>query len=181
MKPLYFEPIEKPEADCLFEHLLGLDWLSVTEARQEYFMAEQLRSYKYGKGVGEREYHSSPYTFQVDELQTWLNDFEGPNQYNVCFLNRYDSQKHQLGWHADDSPSMDGGHPIAVVSLGAEREIWWKQKDESGLVPKEQRQLLKHGSVFIMPSGFQTDHLHRIPKCDRACGTRISLTFRRYI
>ena len=76
---------------------------------------------------------------------------------------------------------MIPNHDIAVISLGAEREIWWKQKDFKGPIPKENKQLLQNGSLFIMPAGFQKDYLHKIPKCDHACNIRISLTFRNYI
>jgi len=69
---------------------------------------------------------------------------------------------------------------IHVVSFGVEREIWWKEKEFKGLVPQENRQLLKSGSIFIMPAGFQANHFHKIPKADREVGPRVSLTFRNY-
>lgn len=165
--------------DELFAHLMCLPWLEVTEARKEYFMSDEPRSYVYGKGIGQRLYHSQPYTPEVSAVQDILND--NGNGYNLCFLNRYDHQKQQLGWHADDSPEMNHAHPIAVVSLGEPREIWWKRKGEQGVVPASNRKLLEHGSLFVMPAGFQRDHLHRIPKHDRDCGIRISLTFRQYV
>lgn len=101
--------------------------------------------------------------------------------FNVCFLNRYDDHRNQLGWHADDTPGMLHEHPIAVVSLGAAREIWWRPIGQTGVVPADQRQLLEDGSLFMMPAGFQRTHQHRIPKHDRPCGPRASLTFRRYV
>lgn len=180
MKPSYldrFDALHHP--DFLMAHLLGIEWLSVTEARREYFMSDVPRSYTYGSGVGARTYSSQPYTLAIEAVRGMLN--RGGLSFNVCFLNRYDDQRNQLGWHADDSPEMDTQHPIAVLSLGAEREIWWKPKDQKGEVPRDQRQKLGHGSLFVMPAGFQEGHLHRIPKCDRACGVRISLTFRRYV
>lgn len=165
--------------DKIFQHLLGLNWLQETEARQEYFMSDVPRSYAYGKGDYEREYHSSPYSDEVLEIQNKLN--AGGNQYNVCFLNRYNHQHHALGWHADDSPTMDREHPIAVVSFGAEREIWWKEQAYKGPIPKENRQKLGNGSLFVMPALFQDSYFHKIPKCDHVCDVRISLTFRRYL
>lgn len=33
----------------------------------------------------------------------------------------------------------------------------------------------------IMPPKMQETHLHKIPKGDKPCGGRISLTFRKYI
>jgi hypothetical protein len=47
-----------------------------------------------------------------------------------------------------------------------------------GTIPNEWRQLLGDGSLFIMPAGMQDSHKHKIPKHDRDCGPRVSLTFR---
>ena len=152
MKPEYHNNFVAnfANSDDVLKHLLELNWLSVTEARKEYFMSDVPRSYVYGKPPHDREYHSSEYSDVVKGIQNELNF--GGFDYNVCFLNRYDTQKHQLGWHADDSPTMDRDHPIAVVSFGAEREIWWKLQEEKGEVPKDQRQKLGHGSLFVMPA-----------------------------
>lgn len=177
MTPSY-QPNFVSSPDEALASLLALDWLQVTDARLEYFMSNTPRSYIYGKGIGEREYHSSAYSTEVLAIQDALN--QGGLNYNVCFLNRYNHQKHQLGWHADDSPTMDRDHPIAVVSFGAQREIWWRRQGETGVTPPEQRQLLGHGSLFVMPAGFQDLYFHRIPRADRECGVRVSLTFRRY-
>jgi alkylated DNA repair dioxygenase AlkB len=165
--------------DVVLADLLTLNWLDVTEARLEYFMSDEPRKYIYGKPPFDREYTSSDYSASVTEIQEKLNNELGA-KFNVCFLNRYNTQKNQLGWHADDSPTMDRDHPIAVISFGAEREIWWKLQNDTGVVPPEQRQKLGHGSLFVMPSRFQDSHLHRIPKADREVGVRVSLTFRRY-
>lgn len=155
-------------------------WWKRTDTRLEYFMADNKLSYSYGSGNGIREYWSESYHPLVKEVQNKLNDEFGA-AYNVCFLNRYDDQKMHLGWHADDSPNVDADHPIAVISVGAEREIWTRPNGATGVVPPEDRYLLKSNSLFIMPAGYQRTNQHRIPKCDRACGCRISLTFRRYI
>lgn len=177
MKPLYY-PKFLTSPETYLQPLLGLEWLSVTDARKEYFMSDEPRSYTYGQGEFAREYHSREYSEEVASIRDELNaDGSG---YNVCFLNRYDNQRNQLGWHSDDSPMMDGDHPIAVVSFGVEREIWWRKIGDKGETPKENRKLLASGSLFIMPAGFQSTHQHRIPKCDRECGVRISLTLRRY-
>jgi alkylated DNA repair dioxygenase AlkB len=174
MKPTYYDKMFNYD----LEHFLKLEWLEATETRKEYFMSDIPRKYSYGKGRGVREYTSNPYSPEVSRIQTFLNGIYH-SEYNVCFLNRYDTQKNHLGWHADDFVGMDQSHPIAVVSFGAEREIWWKKKDYKGIIPQENRQLLEDGSLFIMPGGFQDDYYHKIPKCDKDCGIRISLTFRK--
>lgn len=179
MTPLYIPDFIKGTDKEIFEALMKLNWLDATPARKEYFMSEQQVEYTYGSGTFARTYKSSDYDKHVGTIQVVLNTQFGCS-YNICFLNRYDSQKNQLGWHADDSPEMNHNHSIAVVSMGAEREIWWKHKDFKGEIPKENRQLLASGSLFIMPPGFQKDYVHRIPKADHAVGTRISLTFRNY-
>ena len=180
MKPLYIKDYIK-DKDPLFNHLLNeINWLQLTEARKEYFMSNEPLSYTYGGGNSARTYQSSEFTLPIKEMLDSLNNNYKCN-YNVCFLNRYDTQKNALGWHADDSPEMNMKHDICVISLGAEREIYWKEKSFKGEVPLENKQLLHNGSLFIMPAGFQKDHYHKIPKCDKNCGVRISLTFRNYI
>lgn len=179
MKPIYFSSYIE-DKEIIYNHLLNdLKWLQMTEARKEYFMSNETISYTYGSGIAARTYTSSSFSEPIKKMMEKLNkDFFG--EYNVCFLNRYDSQKNALGWHADDSPEMNPKHAICVVSFGAEREIWWKDKSFKGEIPKENRQVLQNGSLFIMQAGFQANHFHKIPKSDKECGIRISLTFRNY-
>lgn len=181
MQPIYIKNfLDTNQADLIFNSLLKLDWIKATEAREEYFMyKDNSLNYTYGNGLHKRTYKSSPFTKEIKDLMNLLNSTYN-RSYDVCFLNKYNNQKNQLGWHADDSPEMDSNHPILVLSLGAEREIWHKLKDYKGEVPKENKTLLENGSIYIMPSGFQLDHFHKIPKADREVGIRISLTFRKY-
>ena len=95
--------------------------------------------------------------------------------FEVCFLNGYEDQKDHLGWHADDSPEMDDARPIGIISLGAEREIWFCPQDDKAAVTRIK---LEHGSLCLMLPGMQDTHFHRIPKAGFVCGERISLTFR---
>ncbi len=161
--------------------LLALDWLTKRTARHEYFMSLDLpRSYSYGnRNLGEETYEAKPFSPLVSRITLLLN-MELEANFNVCFLNKYDNELQHLGWHADDFPGMDESEPIAVVSFGAEREIWVKPQDYKGTIPKEWRFSLGDGSLFVMPPGFQSTHFHRIPKHDRPCDWRISLTFRSF-
>lgn len=180
---LYQPPHESLDGETIAiiaTHLLGLQWQTQRSARHEYFMSDTSRSYTYGnRGTGDATYQSSPFTEMVGMMRDQLNKELG-TAFNVCFLNKYDNEQQHLGWHADDFPGMVASEPIACVSFGAEREIWVKPKGETGLVPPEQRIKLEQGSVFLMPPGYQDTHLHRIPKHDRPCGFRISLTFRTF-
>lgn len=179
---IYADSINAEEADENFRTLMELDWETrESTPRDEYFMAHEVGyEYTYGEGRGVRTYVSRPFESPVSEILGSLNRSFGTT-YNVCFLNRYVDQRKWLGWHSDDSPGMDLDHPIAVISFGAERYINWRPIGESGPVPDDQKQLLKHGSLFIMPAGFQRTHEHKIPKHSAACEPRISLTFRHFI
>jgi alkylated DNA repair dioxygenase AlkB len=167
-------------SECLNHLKNNLEWLKATDARYEYFMSKEEISYTYGSGNGVRTYTSKPFDFVVGGIMEKLNkDFN--TDFDICFLNRYDNEKMWLGWHADDSPEIDPSHPIAVISFGAEREIWIKEIGFKGEVPKENRYMLNNGSLFLMPAGFQSTHLHKIPKWHIPCSTRISLTYRKYV
>jgi len=160
--------------------LKEVEWERVRDARAECFMADEPTTYTYGTPPHEQSYTSGRWHPFVIGSKLALNSTFG-SEYNVCFLNRYDDETNQLGWHSDDSPGMLHEHPIAVVSWGEPREIWVREKGAKGEIPKEDRYLLESGSLFIMPPGFQLTHQHRIPKGGRKMGPRVSLTFRRYV
>lgn len=155
-------------------------WVNVQGApRNECFMAlDTTRTYTYGSQARSRTYTASPMHPSVLYVMGRLNR-RGPHHYNICVLNAYADEHQHLGWHADDSPEQDATHPIAVVSFGAERAIWVKPRGAKGPVPEKDKYLLKRGSLFVMPPGFQERYLHKIPKHDRPCGPRVSLTFRK--
>jgi alkylated DNA repair dioxygenase AlkB len=90
-------------------------------------------------------------------------------------MNRYRNERDSIGWHADGEAEGRWDFPIASVSLGAIRKFQWKRKTD-GMTAS---QPVEHGSLLIMPAGFQRDYLHQIPKQQRPCGERINLTFRR--
>jgi|TARA_R100000656_G_scaffold104176_4_gene76422 alkylated DNA repair dioxygenase AlkB len=139
-------------------------------------------TYSYGNNNAIREarhtYNAVEMHPEVLRLMERMNEEFG-TEYNVCVLNYYQGPHQHLGWHADDSPEQDLQHPIAVVSFGAERYIYVKEKSYKGIVPDENKFLLTRGSLFVMPGGYQDGHYHKIPKHHTSCGGRISLTFRK--
>jgi len=159
-------------------------WEQRVEARKECFMSDPIRTYTYGKERGERTYTSVPYSSIVQQIITQVNLWtmgDTPLSFNAVFLNRYENERQALGWHSDDSPGQDHNHPIIVFTAGQPREIWWRPIGYTGVIPQEWKQLLEPGSLFVMPGGMQQTHQHRIPKGGRAMGTRISLTFRKFL
>lgn len=181
VKPIYInEFVEEPTVEHFVE---AVRWVELTSARYECFMFDKPFEYEYSKGRGKRVYTAVDFHAGVLEVQNKVNEYLatiGMKPMNGCFLNRYDTDKQAIGWHADDFVGMDHEAPVCVVSYGEPREIWWREIGSKGAIPNDQRQLLGNGSLFIMPPGMQHTHFHKIPKGDRPMNTRVSLTSRRF-
>ena len=153
-----------------------LQWLRHDKVpRSEYYCNESNVVYKYGIEKYARTYLPQEWHPQILTIKAQLEEFT-KIKFEVCFLNGYSDQSDHLGWHADDSPEMDDNRPIAIISLGVEREIWFKENNSEEV----HKVLLQNGSLCLMHAGMQDTHKHRIPKASFTCGKRISLTFRGY-
>ena len=171
-----------------------LDWIRHDKVpRREYYIGNE--PYAYGVGAGRRVYWPQPIHPRIDQIWKSVELHLGV-KFDVCFLNGYEDQSDSLGWHADDSPEMDDTRPIAIVSLGAVREVWFRPapspiKRIEGDSPAgelvvltaggAERLPLQHGSLCVMAPGMQDTHQHRIPKAGRVVGKRISFTFRGFV
>ncbi|KVP96866.1 hypothetical protein WJ97_13505 [Burkholderia ubonensis] len=144
--------------------------------RREFYCNEAGVPYVYGSGAGEREYLPNAWHPALAALKSAV-EAELGTRFEVAFLNGYEDARDSLGWHADDSDSMDDARPIAIVTLGAEREIWFCPNTDRTDITKL---MLGNGSLCVMAPGMQDTHLHRIPKAGFECGPRISITFRGY-
>lgn len=167
------------KADSWFATLRDeLAWVQRdTTPRQEYYINAVNTPYTYGSGDFARTYSPQPMHPIVREIQTETELIAGC-KFEVCFLNRYLTQSNHLGWHSDNSPEMDDTRPIAIVSLGVSREIWFRPINSVDQVTKIK---LASGSLCLMHAGMQDSWQHRIPKASFQCGERISLTFRGYV
>lgn len=177
MAPVTYVDGFVPDPDLVMAELLKLDWERRPDApRSEYYCNRHPVPYTYGRGRGVRTYHPRPWVLVI-EMVTSLVEAHCGVAFDVCFLNRYHNNRDWLGWHADDSPEMDDGRPIAVVSFGGPRDIQFRA---NGSVNVE-TQSLAHGSLLVMAPGMQDTHEHRIPKSGLVVRERISLTFRGYV
>lgn len=177
---ILYRPNFVADPDALFHTLQRqLKWeRRDSTPRSEYYINTLGNiPYKYGRGAGVREYSPGPTCPAIHSLMHRFEDEFGV-VFEVCFLNRYHNQSDHLGWHSDNSPEMDDARPIAIISLGVEREIWFRP---NGHLTQTIKQKLENGSLCMMPKGMQDTHQHRIPKAGFQCGERISLTFRGYI
>jgi alkylated DNA repair dioxygenase AlkB len=158
-------------------------WENFGAPRSESYYAKLAIPYTYGRGTGERTYQPHLLKDEPESVLTevWgtldlTQESYGIKGFELLFCNRYADQHQHLGWHADDSSAIDITRPIAVVTFGAEREIWFKEQGANSTSVEKLK--LEHGSLLFMKAGMQQTHFHRIPKHDRPCGPRVSLTFR---
>jgi alkylated DNA repair dioxygenase AlkB len=178
-------------ADEMFVTLWNeLNWERRPDApRREYWTNVYDRSYTYGRGAGTRTYDAQPITREILTVSESLNqDPRVSTFFEGCFLNGYEDARDWLGWHEDDDPGIDHSKPIAVVTLyggpGVDkpRSIQFREKlgevDGKPTYGEIIDQPLEHGSLCLMPAGFQSTYQHRIPKAGFESKARISLTFR---
>lgn len=148
--------------------------------RAESFQALDLtKTYSYGKSDKVRRTYTASAMHPIVKCTLDNINKDYKTDYNICVLNKYENQRNSLDWHADDSPEQDPSHPICVISQGATRYIYVRENGYKGVIPEEKKFLLTPGSLFIMPPGFQETHQHKIPRHDKECGMRISMTFRK--
>lgn len=154
-----------------------LEWIRVDGTpRMEYYCNEFNVPYTYGRGAGIRTYGAMPWNKTLLRIKSEVESKLGI-KFEAAFLNRYMNSKDHLGWHADDSPEVDENRPIAIISLGAEREIWFKPIEDVTV----HKLSLASGSLCLMAPGMQKTHYHRIPKASYDAGPRISITLRGFV
>ena len=94
--------------------------------------------------------------------------------FNYTLVNNYLDQTNSIGYHSDDEKELGKFPVIAGVSLGQEREIYFRSK----ITGKVIKIPLPHNSLVIMHYPTNAFWEHSIPKSTRRLGQRISLTFR---
>lgn len=96
---------------------------------------------------------------------------------NNCLLNFYPDGTSSMGFHSDTAEGLEEGTSVSTLSVGAAREIIYRQKSDRGV---EHRYFLKSGDLLHMSDFVQKYWLHAIPKAQDT-GPRISITFRKLV
>jgi alkylated DNA repair dioxygenase AlkB len=96
---------------------------------------------------------------------------------NNCLMNYYLDGNSSMGYHSDSSEELKIGTGVVIISLGAERHIYYRSKADKEIKYKYR---LKNGSLLSMDKRVQDEWMHAIPK-ENGIGERISLTFRNII
>lgn len=94
-----------------------------------------------------------------------------------CLLNYYENGRSSMGFHSDATYNLAPGTGVAILSIGAERELTFRSKADPGLLIPY---MLPHGSLFHMSAPTQEHWTHAVKKTDTD-DARISLTFRHIV
>ncbi|WP_460834694.1 alpha-ketoglutarate-dependent dioxygenase AlkB [Lysobacter humi (ex Lee et al. 2017)] len=91
-------------------------------------------------------------------------------------LNLYRDGRDSVAPHNDTLHALAPGQPIALLSLGAVRDMVISPKP--GVPGRRVRLPLEPGSLLLMSHAAQLTHDHGVPKTRHPTGARISLAFR---
>lgn len=127
----------------------------------------------------------------IDKLSDEIGDLKRAN-INSCLINKYRNNHDSIKPHRDNNISFGNNPTIIGLSLGSSRyininRIIYDENKLGEIVPDKLNQnlnlkfLLEDNSVFIMAGASQKYYSHEIPKEDRDCKLRYSLTFREYL
>jgi alkylated DNA repair dioxygenase AlkB len=165
--PILFEPAFLPDHSLLFDALVRqVAWNESMRARRTACFGQP--------------YNYSGMTYDTTPMHPLLvpivDRLEGKLGFrpNNCLLNHYEDGRSTMGFHSDSEEELTGGTGVAIVSLGAERAITFRGKQDRNV---EHTLALPGGSLLYMPRGLQQGYKHAILAQPEAAG-RISLTFR---
>jgi alkylated DNA repair dioxygenase AlkB len=162
------------EADTLYEAFSKLNWQQ--HAYRKTGLAPRMYVWM---GI---PYHSPRLTNKL-AITEWTAEAKDVKErveraarstFDSLNFNLYRNERDSIALHADGEAEGLWSYPIASVSLGAVRRFGWRKNSNGSAWSIE----LGHGSLLIMPPGFQRDYVHCVPKQGNPCGARINLTFR---
>ena len=163
-----FWPDFVPDSGALFADL------SANIAWNEAMRARKTASFGVPYNYAQMNYPAQQFPLRLSALLPQLEAKIGwmPNN---CLANFYADGDSTMGFHFDATDNLHDGTGVAIVSLGDERVLTFKNiADKSILYP----QPMPSGSLLLMPATVQNEWLHGILKQPGA-GSRMSLTFRR--
>jgi len=166
--PIIYEEGFVGRPDELFAHLVA------TTAWDERMRARKTASFGVAYNYSQMAYPETPMPPRLLRLCEAIERRLGFLPDN-CLVNAYPDGQASMGFHSDDVDVLADDTGVAIISLGARRNIVFRYKADRSV---EHAQALAPGSLLYMPKDMQGDWLHAVPKTPGA-RERISLTFRR--
>jgi alkylated DNA repair dioxygenase AlkB len=94
---------------------------------------------------------------------------------NNVLLNFYSNGASKMGYHSDNIDILENKTGVAIISLGSERIIRFKNKLTNEIIDF----ILEPGSLFYMNQNTQKKYVHSILKSNNDVSERISITLRK--
>ncbi len=154
--------------NALFEYLKN------SVAWDERMTARKTASFGKAYNYSQIEYPFKEFLPDLQEIIVKLKPLIG-FEANNCLINYYLDGKSKMGYHSDQTDILETGTGIAIVSIGEERILKFRNISDP---EKFLSYSLKSGSLIYMTQEIQDEWQHSIPKSDTEKG-RISLTLRR--
>ncbi|WP_121975326.1 alpha-ketoglutarate-dependent dioxygenase AlkB, partial [Acinetobacter stercoris] len=142
----------------------------------ERMLARKTASYGKAYNYSQINYDETPFP---DELTPLIHQLKNQLNFqpNNCLINYYENGKSRMGWHSDQIDILETDTGIAIISLGAERILKFRNIRDKN---QTREYFLNSGSLIYMNQNVQKLWQHSIPKCDVENG-RLSLSFRKIL
>lgn len=148
-------------------------WLNQNVQWDERMRARKTASYGVAYNYSQIAYDDVPLPQVLRAICVQIEEELGFHP-NNCLLNYYPDGEASMGFHSDAVPEMQLGTGVAIISVGCQRNIIYRNKSNRD---QELVYQLESGSLLYMSEQVQEKWLHAIPKQDNV-GPRISLSFR---
>lgn len=156
-----------PDHSALFDALLGgTIW-------DERMKARKTASYGIAYNYSQISYEDAPFPAELESLLGPIQDRIGFKP-NNCLANYYPDGESSMGFHSDTATGRTPETGVAIVSLGAARDMHFRHKEDRDITSSR---TLTPGSLIYLDDATQEAWLHAIPKAEHS-GPRISLSFR---
>lgn len=163
-----FDPVFLPDADSVYRDLL------VSTVWDERMRARKTASFGMPYNYSGIEYPTTAYSHKLLPVLNQLDRRLGYYS-NNCLANFYPDGSSSMGFHADSTAELEPQTGIAIVSLGAERTLTFRNLRDRSQVEEFR---LPSGSLLFMSAAMQSEWKHAILP-QPGVGPRVSLTFRR--
>lgn len=155
------------EHQALYEKLMAcILW-------DERMMSRKTASFGKAYNYSQIHYESRPFLEDLTPILSLIHSTIGFHP-NNCLINYYPDGASRMGWHSDQIDILVPNTGIAILSLGAERILKFRNISNPNIT---QDYALASGSLIYMSQDIQNEWQHAIPKASTQ-NSRLSLTFR---
>lgn len=164
-------------SDFVAEHGALMATLMDTVAWDERMKARKTACFGVPYNYSDMVYPACPMPPALAALLPGLNERIGFEP-NSALLNLYPDGQARMGFHSDRLDGLEPGTGVAIVSLGAARQLIYQRKGNKRLTHAFE---LNPGSLLYMDDGVQEMWKHGVPSAPEIDQPRISCTFRRLV